>query len=212
MTPSPGDDGPAGGSPDNPAGGSLPGRRGRGPTDPHRRDRIARAAIAVIAEHGVDGLTHRKVAAAAGVPLGSTTYHFATLDDLVAAALEKAAERSVAQLRAWERSLDPAADLARELAAFVIRSVRENRADTMAEYNLYALALHRPHLRQAAVDWDNALAEVLQARTDSLTGKMVAILLCGLLMQVVLVADVPDEKEIARLIDRALDGRRPEGR
>lgn len=40
------------------------------------------------------------------------------------------------------------------LADLVVRSVVGKRADTMAEYNLYALALHRPHVRQAAVDWD----------------------------------------------------------
>lgn len=185
--------------------GGRSARRGRGPTDPYRRDRIAVAAINVVAEHGVNGLTHRKVAAAAGVPLGSTTYHFATLDDLVAAALDKAAERSVAQLREWEESLAPDADLAAELAEFVLRSVSEKRADTMAEYNLYALALHRPYLREAAVQWDNALAEILQARTDPLTGQMLAILLCGLLMQVVLVDDEPPAlASIEKVIARAL--------
>jgi TetR/AcrR family transcriptional regulator, regulator of biofilm formation and stress response len=182
------------------------GRRGRGPNDPHRRDQIARAAITVVAEHGIDALTHRRVAAAAGVPLGSTTYHFSTLDDLVAAALEKAAERSVSELWTWEKSLDPDVDLAAALADFVSQSVGEKRRDTMAEYNLYALALHRPHLRRAAVAWDNALAEVLQSRTDALTGRMVAVLLCGLLMQAVLSDEVLPPSDIEVLIRRALDG------
>ena len=178
--------------------------RRRGPTDRDRRDRIARAAIAVVAERGIDGLTHRKVAAAAGVPLGSTTYHFATLDDLVAAALDKAAERSVAELRAWEESLAPDTDLAEALAEFVLRSVGEKRADTMAEYNLYALALHRPQLRKAAVAWDDALADVLCARTDRLTGRMLSVLLCGLLMQAVLRDDLLDRADIEAQLRRAL--------
>jgi TetR/AcrR family transcriptional regulator, regulator of biofilm formation and stress response len=181
-------------------------RRGRGPTDPDRRDRIARAAITVVARQGIAGLTHRRVAAEAEVPLGSTTYHFATLDDLVAAALDKAAERSVAELRAWAEALPPDADLAEELAAFVVRSVGEKRADTMAEYNLYALALHRPQLRRAAVDWDDALADVLSARTDPLTGRMLGVLLCGLLMQAVLRDDPLTCAEIEAQIRRALEG------
>lgn len=179
-------------------------RRQRGPTDPDRRDRIARAAIAVVAERGIDGLTHRKVAAAAGVPLGSTTYHFATLDDLVAAALDTAAERSVAELRAWERGLAPDADLAAALAEFVVRSIGEKRADTMAEYNLYALALHRPQLRKAAAAWDDALADVLRARTDPITGQMLGVLLCGLLMQAVLRDDLLDKRDIEAQLRRAL--------
>lgn len=181
-------------------------RRQRGPTDPDRRDRIARAAITVVAEQGIDALTHRKVAAAAEVPLGSTTYHFRTLDDLVAAALAEAAERSVAALRAWSEALPPDADLATELAGFVISSVGEKRQDTMAEYNLYALALIRPHLRQAAVDWDNALAEVLGELTDPLTGRMVGVLLCGLLMQAVLTSEPPARAGLEALISRALHG------
>lgn len=181
-------------------------RRQRGPTDPGRRDRIARAAIDVIAEHGVEALTHRKVAAAAEVPLGSTTYHFGSLDDLVAAALKKAAERSVAELRAWESALDADAKLAPALADFVFDSVGERRQHTMAEYNLYALALHRPRLRKSAVDWDDALAEVICARTDPLTGQMIAALLCGLLMQAVMNDEQPPRAEIEALLERALAG------
>ena len=178
--------------------------RRRGPTDRDRRERIARAAIAVVAEQGIAGLTHRKVAAAAGVPLGSTTYHFATLDDLVAAALDEAAERSISELREWERTLAPDADLAVALADFVVRSIGEKRTDTMAEYNLYALALHRPHLRKAAVAWDDALADVLRARSDSLTGQMLGVLLCGLLMQAVLRDDLLDRAEIEAQLRRAI--------
>jgi DNA-binding transcriptional regulator YbjK len=182
-------------------------RRQRGPNDPDRRDRIASAAITVVGEQGIGALTHRRVAAAAGVPLGSTTYHFATLDDLVGAALATAAERSVAALRDWEAALRPDQDLAEALADFVVRSVVEQRDDTMAEYNLYALALHRPHLRKAAVDWDDALAEVLAAHTDPLTGRMLGVLLCGLLMQSVLSEPPPTRAEIEALIARALAGR-----
>ncbi|MBB3036842.1 TetR/AcrR family transcriptional regulator [Hoyosella altamirensis] len=184
----------------------VPARRQRGPTDPDRRDRIVEAAIVVLTEQGVSALTHRRVAAAAEVPLGSTTYHFATLDDLLAAALTRAAERSVAALRAWEESLDPDADIARALSEFVLRSVSETRSDTMAEYNLYALALHRPHLREAAVAWDNALAEVLSRRTDPVTGHMLGVLLCGLLMQVVLADEAPARESVEALIRRALTG------
>jgi TetR/AcrR family transcriptional regulator, regulator of biofilm formation and stress response len=145
-------------------------KRQRGPNDPERRIRIARAAIAVVAEQGIDALTHRRVAAAAEVPLGSTTYHFATLDDLLSVALDEAAEHSVAYLREWERNLAAGADLAGALADFVIGSLTEQRVHTIAEYNLYALALQRPHLRKAAAAWDDALAELFIARTDPLTG------------------------------------------
>jgi AcrR family transcriptional regulator len=52
------------------------------------------AALEVVAAKGVEGLTHGAVAAVAGIPLGSTTYHFASLDDLLAAAIVDRARQS----------------------------------------------------------------------------------------------------------------------
>ncbi len=77
----------------------------RGPGDPGRRDRIAAAALEVALAQGVHAVSHRAVAAAAGVPLGSTTYHFRTLDDLLAAAMGRAAAAFAAELDAWDAAL-----------------------------------------------------------------------------------------------------------
>ena len=54
-----------------------------------RRSLIVDAAAAFALEHGIAALSHRQVAAAAQVPLGSTTYYFASLDELRAAAVER---------------------------------------------------------------------------------------------------------------------------
>lgn len=179
-------------------------RRPRGPNDPDRRGRIARAAIAVVAEHGIDSLTHRKVAAAAGVALGSTTYYFATLEDLIAAALDTAAEADVAQLRAWAETLSDGVDLACALADYVFDSVSTRRAQTLAGYNLYVLALYRPHLRQTAVNWDNALSEVFIELTDPATGCVLGALLCGVLMQAVLREEPPTKADIEKIFRRVI--------
>lgn len=47
------------------------------------RERILRAALDIISRKGVDKVTHRAVAGIAGVSPGTTTYHFATREDLV---------------------------------------------------------------------------------------------------------------------------------
>lgn len=179
-------------------------KRQRGPNDPDRPGRIARSAIGVIAEQGIEALTHRKVAAAAGVPLGSTTYYFASRDDLIAAALAEAADRSVAALRTWDAGLPDGVDLVQALADFVVASITEQREHTVAEYHLYAVAMHRPHLRKAAADWDAALAEVFIGRTDEVTGQLIATLTCGLLMQAVLSDQAPPRPELVALFERAL--------
>lgn len=176
------------------------------PNDPERRARIARAAIEVVAERGVDGLTHRAVAAAAGVPLGSTTYHFETLDALLELALRQASEDNVRQLREWEQSLPPDAEFAVALAELVMGYVRGQHPNSVVEYDLYIAALHRPPLRAASTAWDQALIELFGSRTDPVTGRLLAGLFCGLLLQVAVADPAPSYSEIEGLFRRAIDG------
>jgi DNA-binding transcriptional regulator YbjK len=68
---------------DSADGRRSPRRQARGAA---RRDVIVRAAAELILHEGPGALTHRAVAARAGVPLAATTYYFTGLDDLVAAA------------------------------------------------------------------------------------------------------------------------------
>ena len=64
-----------------------------------RRELIARAALSVIARVGPDGLTHRRVAEEAGLPLSATTYWFASKEEMVLAGFEHACRaRSIAQV------------------------------------------------------------------------------------------------------------------
>lgn len=181
-------------------------KRRRGPADPDRRDRIAEAAIQVARTQGLDAVTHRRVAAEADVPLGSTTYYFSTIDDLLAVAMEKAANRGVEQLKRWEAALPPDVDLAAALADYVMQTLGEHRSETIFESNLYALAYIRPVLRKAAWEWDQGLMEVLCRRTDEVTGKMLGVTLCGLQLQAVLADVEPRRDEIELLFRRALAG------
>lgn len=58
-----------------------------------RRDLLLEAAIRVISDQGMRGLTHRAVEAEAGVPHGSTTYYFGTRHELLTALMAYMAER-----------------------------------------------------------------------------------------------------------------------
>jgi DNA-binding transcriptional regulator YbjK len=181
-------------------------KRLRGPNDPDRRAKIAKAAIEVVAERGVGGLTHRAVAAAADVPLGSTTYHFATLDDLLEVALHEAAENNVRQLREWERGLEERADFSGALTDLVMSYLDDPNPRTVVEYDLYVAALHHPRLRAASAAWDKALTQLFGSRTDALTGRVLAALFCGLVMQAVLAEPTPVRAEIDAIFRRAIEG------
>jgi DNA-binding transcriptional regulator YbjK len=55
-------------------------------TKPDRRETILNAVIALLATRGLEGVTHRAVDEAAGLPQGSSTYYFPKKADLLKAA------------------------------------------------------------------------------------------------------------------------------
>ncbi|WP_425246561.1 TetR/AcrR family transcriptional regulator [Streptomyces sp. NEAU-NA10] len=165
--------------------------------DPDRRQRIIDAAIRVVGRKGLAGLSHRTVAAEADVPLGSTTYHFTTLDDLMVAALRQANE-GFARLVAQRGSLtNTHADLPAELAALMGEWLAGDRTGVELEYELYLAALRRPPLRPVAAEWAQDLADLLTPRTDPTTARALVALMDGICLQVLL-TDVPYDEEYAR--------------
>ena len=62
-------------------------RKGK-PNDPERRARILRATLEIIGAEGVHAASYRRIAAQAGVPLGSATYYFSDLQALIVSAFE----------------------------------------------------------------------------------------------------------------------------
>jgi AcrR family transcriptional regulator len=67
---------------------------------PDRRTEILDTALAVLAEQGMRGLTHRAVDQAAGLPAGSTSYYFRTRDALVSGCLHRLLELDRAEVPA----------------------------------------------------------------------------------------------------------------
>ncbi len=123
-----------------------------------RRAVILAAALRVIAAHGADGATHRAVAAEAGVPLASTTYHFASKDALVHEALELAIGRSIAAVERESAAPGPAdpAQLVGRLLSLVAAICDDDQAPLAAQYELVLEAGRRPELRPLAERWNQA--------------------------------------------------------
>lgn len=129
--------------------------------DPDRKQRIAEAATTVIRRDGLFALSHRAVAAEAGVPLGSTTYHFADLDDLLAAALEKMSEEELRVLDEWGGSWDLSTQLEDALVALVLAYTNEERERTTLEYEVHMLAYRRPSMKSLGERWELKFTELL---------------------------------------------------
>jgi DNA-binding transcriptional regulator YbjK len=154
-----------------------------------RRQQIVTAAVRAIAEVGVGNVTHRRIAALAGVPLGSTTYYFPTLDDLVAAALREVTEYSRAGLEAWAEDLTVSRDLP---ATFVDLASRYlvDRDQALLEYEVCLAAARTPELRPAAQLWIDGLRRICARFAGPERGFALAALLDGFLLQA-LVTDGP---------------------
>ncbi|MEU3404285.1 TetR family transcriptional regulator [Streptomyces sp. NPDC006670] len=167
--------------------------------DPGRRQRIVDAAIRVVGAKGIAGLSHRSVAAEADVPLGSTTYHFKTLDDLLVAALRQANEAYAPEL-----VLRPGEDLAGALARLPGELLGAGRGRAELEYELYLEALRRPALRPVAAEWCEAVVEALAEHTDPVTARALVALLDGLTLQTLLTDTPYDERSARALLTRLL--------
>ncbi|CAM5570266.1 TetR/AcrR family transcriptional regulator [Streptomyces tanashiensis] len=167
--------------------------------DPGRRERIVDAALAVVGRAGIGGLSHRTVAAEADVPLGSTTYHFASLDELLVAALRKANEGFGRLLREHPALTDPDTRLAVALARLLGEWLGGERARVELEYELYLAALRRPALRPVAAEWTESVVAALAHRTDPVSARALVAVMDGICLQVLLTDGRYDE-EYARVI------------
>lgn len=114
-----------------------------------RADLVADTALALLAERGMRGLTHRAVDEAAGLPQGSTSNVARTRQALLELAVRRHAEREARVLALHEMpdargGLDSLVD---GLALAVHRSLTRNRDLVVARYELALEATRRPELR-----------------------------------------------------------------
>lgn len=167
--------------------------------DPERRQRIIDAAIRVVGAKGIAGLSHRSVAAEADVPLGSTTYHFETLDDLLVAALRQANEPYA---RGWAPRAGE--DLAGALARLLGELLTADRGRAELEYELYLAALRRSALRPVAAEWLESVTAALAEHTDPVTARALVAVMDGISLQVLLTGTDYDEPYAREVLGRVL--------
>ncbi|UGS37302.1 TetR/AcrR family transcriptional regulator [Capillimicrobium parvum] len=175
--------------------------------DPARRERIAAAAIRVIARDGIDGLTHRAVAKEADVPLGSTSYHFGDMDELLRSAVELAEALNRDVLTEILERLEPERDLAAAMAGLVEELTVRQREQLMLDYELFLAARRRPNLREAARRWvDDGRALVRRFTADDITADTVSQVFEGLLVHAVVLGEPLEAARVEPLFRRALAG------
>ncbi|MDN5857412.1 MAG: TetR family transcriptional regulator [Pseudonocardia sp.] len=174
-----------------------------------RRQELVAAAAALLRAGGFDAVRHRAVAERAGLPLAATTYYFASLDDLVTAAVERTGLDELAegarQLAGMAGPVAPA--VAAELVLDLLlgpESRDGGLAAVLLRYERLVGAGRRPYLaasmREMRVTLDAQLHAVLdrsgRARDPTQLRDLVA-LVDGAVISALIEAD-PDPRSAAR--------------
>lgn len=120
------------------------------PATTDRRVAIGDAAIALIAERGMRGLTHRGVDLAAGLPTGSTSYYARTRAALLELAINRMAELDETETRTASPmpEVRDSATLGDALIGYLRHSITEGRSRMLARFEFALEASRRPELRE----------------------------------------------------------------
>lgn len=133
---------------------------------PRGRERVRQildAAVRLIGTGGLSALTHRAVAEAAQVPLGSTTYYFADRDDLIRRTMEHAVETEAERLTAIVEgfdgplTVDTSVQLLTEM--FFDKTIADPLYD-LALFELFLEAARNPTVRDLTVAWSAVIADL----------------------------------------------------
>jgi len=175
--------------------------------DPGRRDRIIDACLDVIAEAGVAGTSHRKVAEAADVPLGSMTYHFTGMHELLHEAFSRFAH-AVSERFEDRMSGAPDVDAAeRAIADAITDEVLSDHRELVLTHELYTLAARDPAYRDITNAWMARSRRTLERYFDPTTARILDALVEGLSIHRALDTE-PHDKAVVRAAVRRI-ARRP---
>lgn len=120
--------------------------------DPQRREKIVQATLDAVIAHGIHAVTHRKIATIAQVPLGSMTYYFSGIDELLMEAFDRFTDRMMLQYQAFCRRCGCVAGLPCDYRYDLQLPV--TTPDNMElMYQLYAFASRKPALKTVMQNW-----------------------------------------------------------
>jgi AcrR family transcriptional regulator len=120
------------------------------PRNPERRIQLADAGLAVLADSGARGLTHRAVDAAAGLPAGTASNYFRTRDALLGALGERIFERLAPDESVLEplAQRQPTVELLVDYVRYIVERLLGRPELSLALLELRLEAARRPDLHE----------------------------------------------------------------
>jgi DNA-binding transcriptional regulator YbjK len=182
------------------------------PPNPERRNQILDAAIDILCDDGVGGLTHRQVDARAGVPAGTTSNYFRTRQRLLEATASRTVDLHWQRVEALQAVVGPMSrDALRALLIRMLDPDEQFRRWTLARFELFMESTRREELRPLMLELQAAAVKsatlIFEAagftpapeRMDELSR-----LLNGFVFSNLTLAPQPGTQDAAGLVDRLL--------
>ncbi|MGI9328273.1 MAG: TetR/AcrR family transcriptional regulator [Pseudomonadales bacterium] len=136
-----------------------------------RRQLILETTLRMIAAGGIDSVTHRRVAEAADIPLGSTTYYFDSREHL----LRETFEYYIGMAKALHENLgSKPLNEVRDLVNFLVELTNrelEDEALLLAEYEMTLFAARDELVAELLHEWDSVMIANITEAMNTLGAK-----------------------------------------
>lgn len=162
-----------------------------------RKALLVGTALDVIAEHGVHKTTHRRIADRANVPLGSATYYFSGLGEILEAAFSSYTSEMAENYRQALATAQDPEETAEALVAFIGGSSR-SASDRRILFELYSYAQYEPRAKQIVKTWIATTQEALRPHCSEETAAAVDTFIEGATVRAALGEQTLDEAGLRR--------------
>ena len=183
------------------------------PANPERRNQILDAAIDILCDDGVGGLTHRQVDTRAGVPAGTTSNYFRTRQALLEATAARTVDLHWQRVEMLQSAIGPISRDA--LKALMIRMLDPDdqfRRWTLARFELFMESTRREELRPLMKELQAAAVKsatlMFEAAGFTPTPERIdelSRILNGFVFSNLTVAPEPGSQDVAGLVERLLN-------
>ena len=182
------------------------------PANPERRNQILDAAIDILCDDGVGGLTHRQVDGRAGVPAGTTSNYFRTRQALLEATASRTVDLHWQRVKALQAAVGPMSrDALRALMIRMLDPDEQFRRWTLARFELFMESTRRQELRPlmlelqaAAVKSATLIFEAAGFTPEPERMDELSRLLNGFVFSNLTLAPQPGTQDAAGVVDRLL--------
>jgi DNA-binding transcriptional regulator YbjK len=182
------------------------------PANPERRSQILDAAIDILCDDGVGGLTHRQVDSRAGVPAGTTSNYFRSRRALLEATAARTVDLHWRRVEALKSAVGPLSrDALKALMSRMLEPGERFRRATSARFELFMESTRREELRPLMAELQAAAVKsatlIFEAAGFTPTPDRmdeISRLLNGFVFSNLTLAPEPGTQDVAGIVDRLL--------